>query len=107
MDSCRYAPWRNPMKLGAAYGKKWASVSRSLVIRVIASSLWRCRLDKSSCVKIRIGVGDVFIKLADTEGLFEPAEFGLPAVSTTVAFFAGRSIAFLPLLGGRALLQPQ
>src|SRR5664280_3670824 len=80
------------MKVGAAYGRKCASLLRSLVMRVIASSFWRCNFAKDSGVKIRIGVGDAFIRLAETDGLADAAGPGAALAVSTGFFVTGRGV---------------
>src|ERR1017187_6564915 len=82
------------MKVGAAYGRKCACWLRSLVMRVIASSFWRCNFAKASGVKIRIGVGEVFIRLAETDGLADTAGLGAVLAVSTGFFVAGRGANF-------------
>src|ERR1017187_961682 len=82
------------MKVGAAYGRKCASLSRSLAMRVIASSFWRCNFAKDSGVKIRIGVGDVFIRLAETDGLVDAAGLGAALAVSMGILVAGRGANF-------------
>src|SRR5271165_6310995 len=82
------------MKVGAAYGRKCASLLRSLVIRVTASSFWRCSFAKDSGVKIRIGVGDVFIRLAETDALVNAAGPGAVLAVSTGFLVAGRGVNF-------------
>src|ERR1035437_8950397 len=78
------------MKVGAAYGRKCATWLRTLVIRVITSSFWRCNFAKASGVKIRIGVGEVFIRLAETDGLADATGLGAGLAVSTGFFVAGR-----------------
>src|ERR1039458_6990469 len=82
------------MKVGAAYGRKCACWLRSLVMRVIASSFWRCNFAKDSGVKIRIGVGDVFIRFADADGVANVAGLGGVLAVSMGILVAGRGANF-------------
>src|ERR1039458_207481 len=82
------------MKVGAAYGRKCACWLRALVMRVTASSFWRCNFAKDSGVNNRIGVGEVFIRLAETDGLADVAGLGAVLAVSTDFFVAGGGANF-------------